>query len=109
MMPINPKQMRKMMKQMGINMEEVDAEEVIIRKHDEELIFKNPSISKIVAKGMETFQIIGEYEVVQRKVEVSDEDVKLVMEQAGVSEDEARKALEEARGDLAEALLKLQS
>jgi len=108
MMPLNPKQMRKMMKQMGINMEEIDAEEVIIRTHDEELIFKNPSISKIVAKGVETFQIIGNYEVVQREVEVSEDDVKLVMEQAGVSEDVARKALKEARGDLAEALLKLQ-
>ncbi|HID43924.1 MAG TPA: nascent polypeptide-associated complex protein [Archaeoglobaceae archaeon] len=107
MMPLNPKQMRKMMKQMGINMEEIDAEEVIIRTHDEELIFKNPSISKIVAKGVETFQIIGNYEVVQREVEVSEDDVKLVMEQAGVSEDVARKALKEARGDMAEALLKL--
>lgn len=108
MMPLNPKQMRKMMKQMGINMEEIDAEEVIIRRHDEELIFKNPSISKIVAKGVETFQIMGSYEVIPRDVEVSEDDVKLIMEQAGVSEEDARKALKEAKGDLAEALLKLQ-
>lgn len=96
------------MKQMGINMEEVDAEEVIIRKHDEELIFKNPSISRIVAKGMETFQIVGDYQVVSREIEVNEDDVKLIMEQAGVDEEEARNALKEARGDLAEALIKLQ-
>lgn len=108
MMPTNPKQMKKMMKQMGINMEEIDAEEVIIRKHDEELIFKNPQISKIIAKGQETFQITGEYETVQREVEVSDDDVQLVVEQTGASEEDARKALKEAKGDIAEATMKLQ-
>lgn len=108
MMPTNPKQMKKMMKQMGINMEEIDAEEVIIRKHDEELIFRNPQISKIVAKGQETFQITGEYETVEREVDVSDDDVQLVAEQTGASEDDARKALKEAKGDIAEATMKLQ-
>jgi nascent polypeptide-associated complex subunit alpha len=56
---------------------------------------------------MEIFQVIGEYEVI-KKVQISDEDVKLIMEQANVSEEEARKALIEANGDLVEALMKLQ-
>ncbi len=107
MLPLNPKQMKKMMKQMGIEMEELEAEEVIIRTSTEELIFKKPSVTKISAKGLETFQIIGSYEVV-RKVEISDEDVKLIMEQANVDEETARRALEEAGGDLAEALMRLQ-
>lgn len=107
MLPISPKQMKKMMKQMGIEMEEVDAEEVIIKTSTEELIFKNPTVTKISAKGVETFQVVGEYEVVKKKPEISDEDVKLIMEQANVSEEEARKALEEAEGDLAEALIRL--
>jgi nascent polypeptide-associated complex subunit alpha len=108
MLPMNPKQMKKMMKQMGIEMEEVDAEEVIIRTSMEELIFRNPTVTKIIARGMETFQVIGEYEVVKKAPEISEEDVKLIMEQANVSEEEARRALEEAGGDLAEALMKLQ-
>ncbi len=108
MLPMNPKQMKKMMKQMGIEMEEVDAEEVIIRTSMEELIFRNPTVTKITAKGVETFQVVGEYEVVRRALEISEDDVKLIMEQANVSEEEARKALEEAGGDLAEALMKLQ-
>ncbi len=107
MFPINPSQMKKMMKQMGIEMETIEAEEVIIRTKDEELIFKNPTVNKISARGIETFQVTGNYEVVER-ISISEEDVKLVMEQAGVSEEEARKALEEAKGDIAEALLKLQ-
>ena len=105
-MPLNPKQMKKMMKQMGIDMDEIEAEEVIIRTKSEELIFKNPTVTKISAKGVETFQIVGNYKVVER-IEISEEDVKLVAEQAGVSLEEARKALIESKGDIAEALLKL--
>jgi|Deesub1362A_J573_1020465.scaffolds.fasta_scaffold14657_2 nascent polypeptide-associated complex subunit alpha len=108
MFPTNPKQMKKMMKQMGINMEEIDVEEVIIKTKGEELIFRDPSVVKVSARGVETFQVSGSYEVVERKPEISEEDVKLIMEQAKVSEEEARKALEEAKGDLAEALMKLQ-
>ena len=108
MLPTNIKQMKKMMKQMGIDIEELDAEEVIIRTSTEELIFKNPSVTKISGRGIEMFQVTGSYEVVKRKPEISEEDVKLIMEQAGVSEEVARKALEEAGGDLAEALLRLQ-
>ncbi|AAB91018.1 nascent polypeptide-associated complex protein [Archaeoglobus fulgidus] len=108
MLPMNPKQMKKMMKQMGIEMEELDAEEVIIRTSDEELIFRNPNVSKISARGVETFQIVGEYEVVKRPPKISEDDIKLIMEQANVDEETARRALEEAGGDLAEALMKLQ-
>ncbi len=108
MLPTNIKQMKKMMKQMGIDIEELDAEEVIIRTSTEELIFKNPSVTKISGRGIEMFQVTGSYEVVKRKPEISEEDVRLIMEQAGVSEEVARKALEESGGDLAEALLKLQ-
>ncbi|RLI70683.1 nascent polypeptide-associated complex protein [Archaeoglobales archaeon] len=108
MLPMNPKQMKKMMKQMGIEMIEIDAEEVIIKTSDAELIFRNPNVTKIVAKGMETFQIVGNYEVIEKKPEISEEDVKLIMEQANVDEETAKKALEESKGDLAEALMKLQ-
>ncbi len=107
MLPMNPKQMKKMMKQMGIEMEELDAEEVIIRTTTEELIFKNPTVSKISARGVETFQVMGSYEVVKRALQLNEEDVKLIMEQANVDEETARKALEEAGGDIAEALMKL--
>ncbi len=107
MLPMNIQQMKKMMKQMGINIEEINATEVIIRTSSEELIFKNPSVTKVSGRGMEVFQVIGSYEVV-KKVEISEEDVKLIMEQANVDEETARKALIEANGDLAEALMKLQ-
>lgn len=108
MFPINAKQMKKMMKQMGIEMEEMEAKEVIIKTSTEELIFRNPSVTKISAKGVETFQVVGSYEVIKIAPQISDEDVKLVMEQANVDAETARKALIEANGDIAEAIMRLQ-
>lgn len=102
---MNVNQMKKMLKQMGVNIEEINATEVIIRTPSEELVFKNPSVTKVSGRGMEIFQVIGSYEVVKK---ISDEDVKLIMEQANVDEETARKALIEANGDLAEALMRLQ-
>jgi len=53
--------------------------------------------------GKETFQISGD--IIESSI--NDEDIKTVSEQAGVSEEEAKKALKESSGDLAEAILKL--
>ncbi len=53
--------------------------------------------------GEESFQITGEIE----EQSFSDEDAKTVAAQAGVSEEEAREALKETNGDLAEAIMKL--
>ena len=105
MLPINIKQMKKMVKQMGIDIEDLNATEVVIKTPNEELIFKNPSVTKVVGRGIEVFQVMGSYDVIKK---VSEEDVRLIMEQANVDEETARKALIEANGDLAEALMRLQ-
>ncbi|MBC7109831.1 MAG: nascent polypeptide-associated complex protein [Archaeoglobi archaeon] len=104
---MNPRAMMKMMKQMGIEMEEMtDVEKVIIVRKNSELIITNPEVLVISAKGSKSFQITGTVEEVQ-KLQISEEDIKLVMEQTGADEETARKALEETKGDLAEAILKL--
>ncbi|NOZ82686.1 MAG: nascent polypeptide-associated complex protein [Euryarchaeota archaeon] len=101
---MNPKQMRKMMKQLGMEMEELEAERVIIILKDRKIIIDSPEISVIKVKGQKTYQIAGpEHE----ELLIPEDDVKLVAEQAGVSEEEARKALTEAGGDLANAILRL--
>jgi len=44
--------MSKMMKQMGMNMDELDAEKVEVHlSNDKKLVFSNPDISKIKAKA----------------------------------------------------------
>ncbi len=103
---MNPRQMQKAMQRMGIQQVEIPAKEVIIRCEDKELIIKNPSVSKINMMGQETIQVLGD--ITERNF-ISEEDIKTVMEQANVSKEKARSALEKSDGDLAEAILSLTS
>ena len=109
---VNPRQVQQMMKKMGIQQQEIPAIEVIIRTADKEIIISNPSVQKVNMMGQENFQISGDIEEKTLSStsgisDISDEDIKTVMEQTGTSEEKARKALEESGGDLAEAILKL--
>ncbi len=104
------KQMERQMKKMGMKMEDLpDALEVIIRFEDKELIIDNPNVSMMNVMGQETYQIEGKAREVELEyeIEIPDEDVEMVASSAGVSMDKAREALEECKGDLAEAIMKL--
>lgn len=104
------KQMERQMKKMGMKMEELEgAQEVIIRFEDKELIIDNPNVSLMNVMGQETYQIEGKAREVELEyeIEIPDEDVEMVANSAGVSQDKAREALEECKGDLAEAIMKL--
>tara|TARA_Y100000310_G_C20646348_1_gene796826 strand:- start:453 stop:779 length:327 start_codon:yes stop_codon:yes gene_type:complete len=103
---INPKDMQKAMKKMGVRQEEISAKEVVIKTNDKNLVIKDPQVMKVNMMGQETFQISGE---IMEESGVSEEDVNTVALQADVSEEEARKALEKNKGDLAEAILDLQN
>ena len=95
------------MKQMGISQEEIDSLKVVIEKTDgTKLIIQNPSVTKIKMQGKETFQIAGEVSEENSEPEISDDDIKTIMEKTGVSEKKAREILEKT-GDLAEAILEL--
>lgn len=104
---INPKQMQKMMKQMGMKQEDLDASEVIIKTSEKTLIFKNPSVQKVNMMGQETYQITGNPEEVEESSEISEDDIKTVAEQANVSEEKAKQALEDNNGDIAAAIISL--
>ena len=56
---MNPRKMQQMMKKMGIQQQEIDAQEVIIKTKDKQLIFSQPQVSKVNMMGQDTFQIIG--------------------------------------------------
>jgi len=105
-MKLNPKQMEKMAKQLGMKMENIDAEQVIIKlQSGGEIVIDNPQVSKINVMGQDTFQITGD--VTEKEEEDSDEeDVEIVAEKADVSRDEAKRVLDETN-DIAEAILKL--
>ena len=106
---INPRMMRQAMKRMGIQQEEIDATEVIIRTKEKEIVITEPQVSKVNMMGQETFQVVGNAHVRERssETEISKDDIKTVAEQADVSQKEAEKALKETNGDIAEAILRL--
>ena len=106
---INPREMQKAMKRLGIKQEEIDANEVIIKTGSSEIIIKNPQVSKVNMMGQETFQVVGEAEEhpLTSEPEISQEDIDTVMEQTGSTEEEAKKAIEENDGDLAKAIMNL--
>ncbi len=102
---LNPKKVQAMMKQMGIDQEEIEADRVIIEKPNGRIVIANPNVVKINMQGQESFQITGE--VREEEAGIREEDIKLVMEKTGKNEKEAKKALEESNGDIAEAIVKL--
>jgi nascent polypeptide-associated complex subunit alpha len=106
---MNPRQMRMAMKKLGIQQEEIDAKEVIIRLEHKEIVISNPNVTKVNMMGQDTYQVVGEESErsISSDPEISEDDIATVAEQAGVSKEQALKALQEAKGDLAEAILKL--
>ena len=107
---MNPRQMKQAMKKMGMQQDDIEATEVIIKTADSEIVFQNPSVAKVKMMGQESWQITGEYEErgLDSSPEISEDDVKTVMERANVSEEDARKAIEENEGDLASAIMSFQ-
>jgi len=117
---VNPRQMRQAMKRMGIEQEELEGvEEVVIRTASKEYVIRDPNVTAMTAQGQKIWTVVGEPIVRDRadakKLEagqgptIPEEDVQLVAEKAGVSEAEARKALEECGGEPAEAIIRLMS
>ncbi len=88
-----------LLKRMGVRVREIRAKRVVVEPG---IVVKNPKVMVIEGKGEKSLVVTGEI------VEVSEEDVKIVMEKTGVDEETARKALIET-GDLVEAIEKLSS
>ena len=106
------RQMRRMMDKMGLDMTEIpNVQEVIIKTDKKEIIIAKPSVTEMKAKDNSIFQVIADsYEEKELETQIfSDEDIQLVSQQAGVNEEQATNALNEANGDLAKAILFLTS
>ena len=128
MLPINPRDLQRQLRQlrrMGVSINAVEGvKRVILEFEDKDLVLEQPQVMVMSFAGQKVYQIVAARETevraeekpqvseveapVEAGVTVSDEDVKFVAEYAGVSEEEARRALIKARGDIAEALMILQ-
>jgi nascent polypeptide-associated complex subunit alpha len=121
--PRNARQMEMMMRRLGMTTEPVDGvEEVIVRTRTTEHVFRAPEVTILTVQGVRTYQVVGTPEVRSRTgggeaappapsapTGPPEEDVQLVMDQAGVDRAEALEALREVDGAPAEAILRLLS
>ena len=101
---MNPKNMGRMMKQMGIKNEDIPATKVTIETDGKKLVFTSPQVQLMEMQGQKTYTIIGNP---VEESSIPGEDIDMVAEQANVSKEEAKKALEENDGDIAETISKL--
>jgi len=102
---MNPRQMQRMMEQMGIKNQEIKADRVVIEKEGSQIIITEPQVIEISMQGQRSFQIAGK---VEEKSLIKEDDVKLIMEKTGASREKAEQALSESNGDIAESIIKLQ-
>jgi len=115
---VSPREAKRMMQRMGLSMGEMpDVQEVILRTSTKEIVVENPEVAVLEMHGQRIFQVTGgkitekeiEVEKVKKKKAVPEEDIRLVADQTGKSMEEARRVLEETEGDLARAILLLQT
>lgn len=128
MMPggMDPRKMKALMKQMGIEQEELrGVTEVIIRTKTKDLYFREPQVTEVRAQGQRTYQVVGKPEErppgsapaaapagkgaakAPEPAAFPEDDIRLVMDQANCSREDAIAALEGSDGSPAEAILSL--
>jgi nascent polypeptide-associated complex subunit alpha len=115
---MNPRKLQQMMEQFGIDVEEMDASRVVIETGDGDIVFEDPEVTKMEARGTETYQVVGDPERQETAAietddgdedeadapSIPDDDVELVAMRTGASEEAARDALRATDGDLAAAI-----
>jgi nascent polypeptide-associated complex subunit alpha len=127
---MNERNMRLMMKRMGMTTESMDdVREVIIRRAKEEVVLRGAEVTVVTVQGVKTYQITGEATTrplgsappAAAEAEAPsggaaalpagppEEDVDLVMQQSQCDRPTAIAALKASGGEPAEAILKILS
>jgi len=116
-MKLNPRQMQKAMKQMGIKQTSVDdVVEVVIRTRKNEIVLKGAEVICVEMGGQKSYQVSGPEtvrplgeggEASAPEVTFDAADVDLVMSQTGCDREKAIAALTAVDGQPAEAILKI--
>jgi len=115
---MNPREQKRMMQRMGMNMDNVeDVNQVIIRTASKDIVIDEPEVAILQVQGQKMYQVIGGQvsEQAPGKLTTSapskplftDEDAQLVADQTGKPLEKAKEALKECDGDLAKAILLL--
>jgi nascent polypeptide-associated complex subunit alpha len=133
---LSSRSMRRKMQQQGIDMDQIDANRVIIEGTDKTLVINQPEVMAMEQGGQSIYQVIGEaeehppgeismgreeqpesegemeeeeIEEVDAKPSITENDVMLVAAQANVDKDVAESALREHNGDIAKTIVFLKN
>jgi len=108
----------RMMQKMGMKVDEIaNVSQVIIRTDSKDIVIAAPTVTLVTVQGQAMYQIAGGQvsestpqaatATPAAPVAIQEGDVQLVAQQTGKSVEEARKALLDAGGDLAKAIIVL--
>ncbi len=107
---MNPKKMKQMMKQLGMQVEQIeDVSQIVISTPKGRYAFDSAEVSALTMQGVTTYQDIGDPRFEPAALEIPADDVRLVADQTGATEEAAKKVLAETKGDIAEAIMRLSS
>ena len=100
----DPKKVEQIMKKLNMKVQQIEAEEVVIRTKDKDIIISRPEIMLADMMGREVYQVSGE---VSERTLVNEDDVRMIMDKTGKDRDTVVKKLEELDNDLAKAIMEL--
>jgi nascent polypeptide-associated complex subunit alpha len=98
---LNPRNMQRMMKQLGIQSEELNCSKVVFELDGKKMIIESPSVTLMEVQGQKTFTVMGEP---KEETSIPLEDIDLVASTANVTKEIAEKELEKNDGDIAKAI-----
>ena len=111
MMPnLDPRALKAAMSRMGIKSKELNAKRVTIECGDKTIVITEPQVTQVEMQGSISFQVAGSIseEAVKIDIEISEDDINMVKEKTGITDDaQVKSAIQEANGDIAEAIMKL--
>jgi len=101
---MDPQKMQQMLKKLGMKMDNIPANKVIIKTNSGDITIDEPQVIKTTMKEQVVFQVSGN---VKEKT-FTDEDVKLIAEQTGVEDKgKIKKLLQQNNGDVAKTIIQL--
>jgi nascent polypeptide-associated complex subunit alpha len=105
---VNPREANRMMQRMGMQVQQLDeVTKVIMESPTKRIIIDNPEVATVTVQGQTVYQVGGGTVREEGIGGGSEDDVKLVASQAGVSAEQAANALRQSGGDLAQAIILL--
>ncbi len=104
---LNPRNMQRIMKQMGIQSNEIPVKKAIFELENKKIVINNPNVTVVTMSGQKTYTVIGEEIIEEKELEIPESDVEMVVTATGKTKEQALNTLKETKGDIAEAIEKL--